>query len=63
MPLPPLDQRSRADLSQELGHPANTYNVCAEIFGTTRSADATQALEAITAAQVVIHAELHSRTT
>ena len=63
MPLPPLDQRSRADLSQELGHLANTYNVCAAIFGTAPSYNATRALKAIIAAQLAIHAELHSRTT
>lgn len=63
MLLPHLDQRSRADLSQELGHLANTYNVCAANFGMTRSANAMQALEAIAAAQLAIHAEMHSRTT
>ena len=63
MPLPSLDQRSRANLTKELGKLKNTYDVCADIFGSNRSANAVKALDAISTAQLAIHDELQSRTT
>ena len=63
MPLPPLDQRSRDNLTNELEKLKNTYDACADIFGSARSVNAKKALDAISTAQLAIHDELQSRTT